>query len=71
MHGGASKQYIIRFYGTPTFNDVRFDENPFTSQGKKGKKKRGSNFALLFVIFKRHRGSEAVKCALGGESDVH
>ena len=48
---------------TFTFNAVHCDESPFTCQCENEDKGfRVSNFALLLVGFKRHHGSEGVKC---------
>ena len=44
----------FRSWNTSAFSAMRFDENPFTCQLKKKKKKfkRVSNFALLIVVSK-------------------
>ena len=62
MHDRACKQCIFWSYNTSHFNAVRFVENPFTCLAK-GRQKdwRVSDFALLFVVFKCHHGSERVK----------
>ena len=39
MLGLTCKQYIFRSYSTSTFNDMRFDENPFTRQWEKEDRK--------------------------------
>ena len=65
MHGHACKQHIFpifQSYKTSTFNDVRFEENPFTCQCENRQDCLSvSNFVLLWVIFKWHHGSEGVK----------
>jgi len=52
MHGGACKKYIFRSYNTSTFSVMPFDENPFTRQcGKeKRKEKRLKGFKFLTFI---------------------
>ena len=38
MQGRACEQYIFRSCNTSTFNAMRFDENPVTSQCEQGNK---------------------------------
>ena len=63
MHGRACKQYIFRFYNTPTFNARRFDENLFTCHcEKENKKAYGFQISHFYWSFlKRYHGSEEVK----------
>ena len=65
MHGRACAQTMFQSCNTATFNAIRFDENAFTCQCEKKRKKRRclrvSNFILLLVVFKIHHGSEGVK----------
>ena len=60
MHGGACKQSIFRSCNTSTFNAMCFDENPFTCQCEK-EKKRLKGFKFRTVIGRFQSDIMAVK----------
>ena len=52
LHGGACSQYIFRSGNLSTFNAMRLDENPFTCQCEKEKKRfKGFKFRTIIGRF--------------------
>ena len=65
MLKGAHTKFPSPLYNKSIFNTVLFDRNPFwvshKTTRKKEKKKRLSNFTVLLVLFRWHRGSNRIK----------